>query len=181
MAPQTTYSDTPAVAFAGMVADGCAPDIVTMVNSESSAEIPFGVGVEKNSTTVPRTCKLPNAETDVISGLVVHSHAYARGRQGAQGELGDTGVKPGGVLNILRRGRMWARLDITQATPTIDGRGWIRAVAAGDEVLGAVASADDSTDTVDCTKQIVFRSGPITGADGVLLVLVEVDFTNEPD
>ena len=85
-----------------------------------------------------------------------------------------TGVKVGGMLNVLRKGRIWV---VSEDGNNIGDRVWVRAVAAGDpEFLGGIVNADDGTDTVDCTNQGVF----LTSASAGGLAIVEVDFTNKP-
>lgn len=168
MSVQTSYAQSMTAAYAGMLADGSANDCIAMRNDEVSAEIAFGRAVMFGSTTDGTSAKLPTAESSVIAGLVVHSHSYAQTT-----ELGSTGVKVGGILNVLRKGRMW----VTVEDAVIPGdRLWVRGVAGGDpEFLGGLLPADDSTDTVDCTGQGQFLTAASAGA----LALLEVDFTGK--
>jgi hypothetical protein len=151
-------------AFAGMLADGSANDCIAMRNDEASASIAFGRAVKFGSATDGTSAKLPSAETSVIAGIVVHSHSYA------SNELDATGVIVGGVLNVLRKGRVW----VTVEDAVVPGdRLWVRGVAGGDpEFLGGLLPADDSTDTVDCTNQGQFLTAAAAGA----LALLEVNF-----
>ena len=82
-----------------------------------------------------------------------------------------TGLLPGAIMNVLRKGRIWV---VCESGCDPDDRLWVRAVAGAGEYLGACENADDSTDTIDCTGQGVWRT---TAAAGELAVL-EVDFTN---
>src|SRR5688500_17276121 len=110
MTVQTTFSDAPAAGYAGMLDSNVAHDIITMINAEASASIPFGAGVVfKGTPTTAKDAVLPAAETDVPVGIVVHSHNYARvwtNDAGTEfGELDADGLKPAAFLNVLRRGR----------------------------------------------------------------------------
>jgi hypothetical protein len=172
MSVQTTYVAA-ADAFEGMLYDGGPqPDIMSFINQETEAgdgtdEMAFGHAVKFEGSSEDQGALHPTAETSVICGIVVHSHAYA------DDELGDVGVKPGAVLNILRRGKIWVRVP-TGCAP--GDRLWVRAVAGGGEEIGSCENADDSTDTVDCTNQGVFLT--TAAADG--LALLSVCFDNFP-
>lgn len=168
MAVQTSYAYGFTAAIEGQRADSGAVDIMAMRSDEASAEIPFGRAVKFNSTSDPTSAVLPTTETDIIAGIVVHSYEYAPGL-----DLGDTGVMPGRYLNVMRKGRIKVRLE---DAVTVGQRGWVRAVASGAELHGGILPADDGTDTIDCTNQIVFLEAGATGD----IVTVEVDFTNRP-
>jgi hypothetical protein len=169
MPVQTTYNFPSARAFAGMLVDSGNADVKTMRNDEVSAEIPFGTAVIFGSATDEDSAKLPSAETDAVAGIVLHDYNYQPGI-----DLGDTGVKPGVTINVLRKGRVWV---VARKGAVVLGvsRLWVRAVAGGGEFLGACEDADDSTDTIDCTNQGVFMSSGAADA----LVMLEVDFTND--
>lgn len=175
MSVQTTYGTTMTVAVPGQLSDNGAIDVMPMYNGEASAEIAFGRAVIFGSTTAALHNKalLPSAETDLVAGLVIFTHAYTRGT--STSDLGDTGVRPGGALSVLRKGRMW----VTAGSDVVANasRLWVRAVAgAPPEFLGGLEDADDATDMIDCTAQGVFRT---TGLQGTL-VEIEVDFSREP-
>lgn len=168
-AVQTSYALKQTAAYAGMVADGCHPDIEAAFNEEASAEIAFGRAVKYG--VADNGALLPTAETSKIRGIVTHSHAYSNG---PYGDLGTTGVKAGGVLNVMRKGRIWV---VAEDAVVPGDRLWVRAVAGGDpEFLGGLTNADDSTDTIDCTNVGVWRTTAAAGA----LAILEVDFTNAP-
>ena len=169
-AVQTSYGFPSVAAFAGMLADApYPPDVATMRNDEASAEIAFGRAVKFGSTTDRQSAKLPDSENAVIAGIAVHGHHYSPDM-----DLGTVGLKPTTVFGALRRGRIWV---VSEDGNNVGDRGWVRGVAAGDpEFLGGIANADDSTDTVNTTNQIVF----LTSATAGQLAIVEVDFTNKP-
>jgi hypothetical protein len=158
-----------------MLADGQRDHTVkAMRNDEASAPIGFGQAVMFGSTTDELSAKLPAAETSVIAGIVLHTHAVAQSDLIAATSTAIAGPKPATMLNVLRKGRVWVTVE---DAVVIGDRLWVRGVAAGDpEFLGNVLPADDSTDTVDCTNQGVFLSDAAAGG----LAILEVDFTNRP-
>lgn len=168
MSVQTTYATSMTARVEGQRADRGDADVCTMYNSEASAEVPFGRAVKFGSTTDETSALLPTAETDIIAGIVMFSTEYAPGL-----DLGDDGILPDRPMQIMRKGRIIVRLE---DAVTIGQRGWVRAVAAGAELIGGILPADDGTDTIDCTNQIVFLESGATDD----LVMVEVDFTNRP-
>lgn len=166
---QTTYGVRQTQALEGALADNGEHDCVPLYNSEASAAIPFGRGVKFGANDY--ACLLPAAETDKVVGITVRHDAYSVDAGGA----GSTGVAAGGMMSIMRKGRIWA-MARTAVTP--GDRLWVRAVSSdtGYEVLGGLEDADDSTDTIDCTAQGVWRTTTAQGSLGIL----EVDFTNKP-
>lgn len=167
MAVQTSYSTNLTAALEGQLADAGPHDIITMVNNEASAEMAFGLAVCFEGSTDDKGALAPDATTDKIAGILVRSHAYA------QSDLGDTGVVPGGTLNVLRKGRVWVKPE----TAVVPGdRLYIRAVAGEGEREGAVDNGADSSDMIESKNQGVF----LTSADAGELAILEVDFTNEP-
>ena len=165
MAVQSTYSSAMAVGLPGMLYDNGPNDVISMINNEATAEMAFGTAVAFEGSTRDKGALAPDATTDIIAGILLRSMTYG------EATLGDTGVKPGGVLNVLRKGRVWVTAE--QAVAPGD-RLFIRAVATGDEVEGALGMEADGTDMIDSTGQGVWLS---TAAAGALAVL-EVDFTN---
>lgn len=169
MALQTTYALSPAftVAIEGALADNSEFQAIAKFNGEASLHIPFGRAVKFGASD--NAALLPAAETDKVCGIVMHANQYD------SVELTSTGIAPGAMLNILRKGRLWV-MARTAVTP--GDRLWVRAVSSdtGFEVLGGLEDADDSTDTIDCNGQGVWLT---TAAQGALAVL-EVDFTNKP-
>lgn len=170
MPVQTSYPTTPNAALEGQLAhaDGMlSAEIKSMYSAEASAEIPFGYGVKWGSATDGKAAKLPALETDKVAGVVVFSHSY---ENGPNGELGTTGVKPGGKLHVLRKGVIWVKVR-TGCAP--GDRAWLRCTATPGAV-GSWENADDGTETIDCTAQGVFES--YAAADG--MAKLRVDFTN---
>jgi hypothetical protein len=173
---QTSYGTTLTKAIEGALADSGAHDVIVKYNGEASAAIAFGRAVKFGATD--NAALLPAAETDKICGIVLHTDQYSTGEGGELKQDGTewtNGLRPGAVMSVLRKGRIWVK-PRTAVTP--GDRLWVRAVSAesGVEFLGGLEDADDSTDTIDCTAQGVWLD---TAAAGVLARL-EVDFTNKP-
>lgn len=167
MSVQTSYLTAFAAAYAGMLGDANPISTTNKVNSEASAEIPFGSGVKQG--VADGAALLPAAQADDIIGVVLHSHAYERVT-----ELGTTGLKVGVQMNLLTKGTVW--LLVEEAVVAGD-RGFCRRTAGVGEQLGAWRKSADSTDCVDCTKQVLFLTSAGIGG----FALADVDFTNEPD
>jgi hypothetical protein len=159
MSVQTTYATSMSAAYAGMRASNNPGDVVVpMRNNEASAEIAFGRAVKYEGSTDDDGALLPTAETSKIAGIVMHRHGYT---MGSAGELGDTGLKPGAILEVLRCGEIWVVCEDGCAP---GDRLWVRGVAGGDpEFLGGLNSADDGTDMVDCTAFGEWRTTAAAG------------------
>lgn len=163
--------------LAGDIADSSEhTDILSSANGEASSEIRFGIGVVADGA---QEVILPAAETDVIKGIVVRDLNHQPYTTNGGGDLGTTGLRPKAMFGVMRVGRVIVQLDdgITSVTP-YTSRGWCRAVATGNEILGAWRDSDDSTDMIDCTKQAVFVSNAFALPDGTYGAVLEVDFTN---
>jgi hypothetical protein len=155
-----------AVAFEGMKADTGPHDVISMVNNEASAEMAFGHAVAFEGSTDDQGALSPDALTDKIAGILLHSHAYSNA---PGGDLGTTGVKPGAKLSVLRKGRVWG-ICANGCAP--GDRLHIR-VLGGTE--GELRSAADGVNTIDSSTQGVW----LTTATAGNLAVLEVDFTNE--
>lgn len=169
MAVQTTYGTAMTKAIEGALADMGDHDVGPSFNQEASAQIAFGRAVKFGTTD--NGCLLPTAASSKIKGITLHTDTYSRDFLTAS--LGTTGVKVGYVMSLLRKGRVWA---ICQNGCVPGDRLFVRAVAGTFTVIGGLENAADSTNTVDCQKQGVWRS--TAGAGG--LAILEVDFTNAP-
>lgn len=164
---QTSYGTSMTVAIEGQLADNGPHDIVARFNKEASLKMNFGRAVMFGA--IETEALLPAAETSLIQGIIIHANQYTTG---SDGELTSTGLIPGSVINVLRKGRVWA-MARTAVVP--GSRLWVRAVSSdtGFEVKGGLEDADDGTDTVDCTGQGVWLTAAAQGA----LAILEVDFT----
>lgn len=110
-ATQTSVSALMTRGFAGMCADtSFQKDVVSKVNAEASAEIAFGSAVVKG--TGDDDVKIPALTSDVLVGIVAHSHAYEKDI-----EVGDTGIKPKMTVGVARHGRWLVTVDVA-VTPS---------------------------------------------------------------
>jgi hypothetical protein len=170
MSVQTTFSDNPAIGYAGMLDSNVSHDVVTMVNVEASASMPFGKGIvfKQTSPVTAKDALLPAAQTDVPVGILVHSHNYARtwtNEAGTvYGELDSTGVKPGAHLNVLRRGRI---LVVCTSGCEIGDKLYIRCTngsgGTAGRVPGDLENASDSTFMIDATATGTWVSNASAG------------------
>lgn len=169
---QSTYSFDMTAGFAGQLLKSEPGDVWAMTNKEASYSIPVGVAVAFEGSTDDRGALSPDAITDVIAGITAHSHGHRA--LGTFGNIDDDGdMDPGVQMDVARRGRMRV---VCENGCSPGQRLHVRAVAAGAEVEGALRSAADGTDTIDCTNQGQWLS---TAAAGGLAIL-EFDFTNSP-
>lgn len=136
-------------------------DVVSAVNEEAAAEIPFGVMVKQG--TDDDDVKLLAAQADKLKGIVVFGHNFDYPVQ-----RGDTGLKPGVHFGILRKGRIFVRTE-DAVTPASEVH--VRAVAVDPEVKGAFRGTDDGADTLDITAFAKW----VTSADAGEVAILEID------
>lgn len=166
MTAQSTYNQDPTVGIEGALADAGAHDVKAMRNDEASAEMAFGHAVKFASTTDGQSAKLLTAITgEIVAGILVHANSYP------DTALGTVGVKVDEKLNILRKGRIRVKCE---DGCDVGDRLFIRAVATGGEIAGALLAAVDGTDTIDSQGQGVWLESAAAGGFSIL----EVDFTN---
>jgi hypothetical protein len=174
MSVQTTYSTAMGIAKAGLVISSPSGGIDSMRNSQAvtgvalADEMAFGRAVAFAGSTDDKGAIIPSGASDKICGIVCKSLAYGIA---PYGDLGTVGVQPGGTVNVMRKGVLWAVCEDGCAP---GDRLWVRRTAAGDpEFLGGLNNADDSTDMIDCTSQGVWKTTASAGG----LAKLEVDFT----
>jgi hypothetical protein len=144
---QTAYTDILTAAFAGQVAD-CEykPVIAPAFNTEVSASIPFGWGVVRDNTAPYGAngigAKLPAATTDKFFGITVFSHSYSRNPLNQ--EIDSVGMLPGTLMNVMRRGRIWAIAELGSAA---GDKLFVRCTAAG-QGKGSLLNSDPGGSTV---------------------------------
>lgn len=171
MTVQSTYTAAPAVAIAGMLADGhpSQHQIDGMRNDEASAEMAFGYAVKFNSTSDPRSAKLLTAITgEIVAGIVLFHQNYD-----PEVQLGTVGVKAGYEVNVVRKGRLWV---ICEDGCDIGDRLHVRAIATGGEIAGALRASADASDTIDSGTQAQWATQAAAGE----LAILDFDFTREP-
>lgn len=185
MTLQSDYPTANPVGYSGQLVGATTQhDIIGVKNVEATASIAFGRAVvwKLSSPASDMDVLLPAAETDTVAGIVIHLLNYSRaftstdinGASQTYGDLDGTGLRPGTLMAILRRGTILVTVEDAVA---VGDRLWVRAVAGADpEFLGGLLSADDSTDTIDCTKQGQFLTSAAAGG----LAQLYVDFNNKP-
>lgn len=171
---QSTYSKRPSVGIAGQLYDALndGRNIHPMFNADTAA-IPYGHAVEhvqvaatsfagdaqaEASREARQLVKLPNANTDKIFGLLMHSHSTVEDVDFAAGAVAPApigplcGLKPGASLNIVRRGRMLVKPEAASGVAR-GARLFVRAVAGGGWSPGSLRGSADGSNTVDCSNQ----------------------------
>lgn len=169
---QTAVGDM-SIAFAGALADTSRSQCDSKYNAETSAEIPFGVGVVRHSSDEDNAVVKPHtsaaAAAPLFAGVVVHSHDYS-----PDIEIGSTGVKAKMTMSVLQKGRIYV-LPEENVTPGDAVR--MRVVVAGNEVAGSFRTTADSTDCINLSKVARWVT---TGSTSVPAVL-EIDITGAAD
>lgn len=164
----TDYSTTMTPSIAGQLADLGVADIRSFVNSEASAEIPFGFAVVQG--TGEKDALLPSVSGNVFVGILVHSHAYD-----PENDLGNDGVKADRELNIMNKGRVWV---VVGETVAVGDRGYVvyATPVSGEQVPGQIMKTNTADVTLNTGAQIRFLTAA-TGAGS--LALAEIDCMNE--
>lgn len=175
MQVQTTFSNGPAIGYAGMLDSDLAHDLVTMIQNEASASIDFGLGVVFDPTpTTDKSAVLPAAITDKLVGIVAHANTYAPAYTDLMtnttiGGLDVNGVKPGQALNVLRHGRILVKA----ASGCAPGdKLWVRAIAGGGKAVGSLENANDGVLMIDATANGTWLTTAAAGG----LAWLEVNF-----
>ncbi len=180
---QTTYTAFPPIAFAGQREGNAADDVITGKNVDTG-NMPFGIGVvwKTSGATSDIDMLLPAAQSDLVAGIVVHSHTHPLAwtdSSGTHGELTSTGLVPNTLFNLLRRGKI--------AVPCASGckpsdRLFVRAVSNGSisTQLGSCENASDSTNMIDCTKQGQWLTTAAASVSAPVTAWLDVDFTAKP-
>lgn len=180
---QTSYNAAPGIGFPGMrEGSGLGEDVLVMKNAEASANIPCGVAVcwVTSGATSDIDAKLPAATTDLVAGIVIHSHSYMPSWTDSNGtrfgELTATGLVPGTFMNVLRKGKIMVQVPASLTVKPSD-RLWVRAIANGaiSTQLGSCENANDGSNMIDCTKQGQFLTTPISQ-----LTWLDVNFQSKP-
>ena len=161
----TDYSLAMTPSIAGQLADMAQADIRSFVNSEASAEIPFGFAVVQGSGE--KDALLPSTSDDVCVGVVVHSHAYD-----PENDLGTTGVKADRELNVINKGRVWV---VVGEAVEVGDRGYV-SYASGTATPGKIMKTDTTDATLDTASQIRFLTAQATPGE---LAEAEIDMMNE--
>lgn len=164
--PQTTVPTEMAYGLPGQIADmgtAMSDEPISCVNSEASAEIPFGHFVAQGTTGADGNVTAKRmVEDGTVLGLAVYSAAF-----GHSALQGDTGIKAGVTFGVARKGRYFV-MPITDVTPA-SGVHVLHSTVSSD-LPGAIrgtADAGDSVDLSDCCKWLS-SGGPTSGQCAVL-------------
>jgi hypothetical protein len=131
----TTVKTTMVQAYPGMK-NGLNKNRVTPGRNEAATEIPFGLAVKQGATD--GGILIPDAQANVMIGVLEQSHALAKDPGTGVAELGDTGLKQNAVGDVAEEGELWVLTD-EAVTPTSAVRfrtsgaqaGYFRASAVG--------------------------------------------------
>lgn len=176
---QTTYRERPIAGAVGQLysVDGDHPNITTG-HVNGAAAIPYGNAVEVAALTTGPVFE-QRMGVDNVDGSTAQIWGIALGGTHATADAttisaGVYGAAVDGMVNILRVGRVLVKPEASSSVVP-GARLFVRKVAAGAEVLGALRGAADSTDCLDCSNQGQWITAP--DADG--LAVLEVNFVNE--
>ena len=171
MPVQTSYSTNSAKAFAGQIVR--ADLVLAKKNAEASASIPIGSAVVPHASDADGAI-LPASQGQKVLGFVGRYHNHS-----LDIDLDSTGLKVGATMDVVVKGAMYV---LAEETVAFKGRGYVRCTTGGtaEEVVGGVAAAAESTETIDTSNQIEFQESVTIGATTRALVLVEFDFTRKP-
>lgn len=165
--PQTSVSENIETPFPGVIGDTGVKRTSARVSAESSAEIPHGHVVVRDSTNKESGAVLPHTDAatsaPLFLGIVVHTHANVR-----QDELGDIGLTPKTSFDTLEFGSIWVSPG--------------EAVEPGDPVrfqaTGATAGSLLKTASAGNTVDISSLARWVTAGDANTTCLVELNAMN---
>lgn len=161
---QTTFTEAPAVAKAGMISESAYQDIISRAN-DAAIEMGLGVVVDDGATTPEHNCKVPAATGEITGGTFLGITVWDTGIESD----GATGYEANSVVSILRRGRVWVEVE---AAVAVGGAVFCRFVADGEEKLGAFRDDADTADAVAVPGAVY-----LTAAGDGELALVELNPT----
>lgn len=179
--PLLSYSETRSRGIAGSRKHQDGDAVRAGFNKESTASMSFGRFVCFERSTDDFGMLVPDATTDKLAGVVVHSYDYASDQLGLGANSPGAeaiGVLPTYKVNVLYRGLVLCVCDASQ-TPAPGDPVFVRAVATDPEVEGSVRTAADSTDCIDLTGQAAFVSSAFTAAGGELVAWVYVNLAGK--
>lgn len=183
------------VAVAGQLGDAGPMIRVDSGYNEASTQMPFGFGIRDGVGERGYLLATGFSGSFPIAGvnLFGYNHAPATTADtdgNFQGDIGGSGLLQYASLDVLRTGPVWLPVE---NVVTKGMRGWCRGIATGTTggagVVGIWAGSTGnnapgifgSSYHVDASKQVVFRTGVYTAADGTTqIALAECDFVNGP-
>lgn len=170
MTAQQTAVAYQTAAIYGTIADDAPRYVRSYQNEEASTEMPFGVAV-KLGTDPDDQVKLLTAAANVIAGVTVHSHAYAK-----DVELGDDGLKANVTVGVLRKGvvRVYSSEAIVVGTSAVRIRH--DANAGAGQLLGPGTFC--KTASANHTMAVTSGMKWVKGCDAGGVAELEVDMTS---
>jgi hypothetical protein len=177
MALQTTYNDSPAVAFQGQLLVG--PEKKdTARNAEASASIPFGTPVvyKPSGAVTDFDVTIPANSTDKLRGFSFRTDGFSRAftdDQGTQGDIDATGIRTGKFFDLARWGEIWVPCQ----TGCVPGDRLFVCYSAGSTYTapGQLGNVAESSKTIDATTKGEWKTTAVAGA----LARLEFDFLNK--
>lgn len=161
---QTTYNLRRDIGIAGDLADSSPADVASMRNDDA-ASMEFGHAVAHASASDEGSAdKLTAITGEIVAGIAMRLNSYS------DTQLDADGVVPGNHINVLRKGRIYVKCE---DGCSIGDRLFIRAVASGGEIAGALRASADGSDTIDSSTQGEWRTSASAGG----LAVLEVDFS----
>lgn len=150
-------------------------------NAEASTNIGFGLGVKPG--TKDSEALLPTAVGSVLFGIVLNNPGvYSPGDFGSIDQAGSPpGLIPDTMMEIITKGRVWARVDADATiTPNVSRAYWRwRSDGASNTLLGTFRADDPGGGhVVDVRGQVIFRSSKFLAADGTSYI-AEVEISSE--
>jgi hypothetical protein len=143
---QTSYSQSPSVAYEGQVDD--AREVIDCIVNSTNGAVKFGRAVTFRTLPAPGavpTIELPDATGEItgegFAGIVIKDHNV----EIADGSTEFSGYTTGQVCSVLRRGRIYVK---SESAISSRQQLFARFSAAGAEELGALRHDADTADAV---------------------------------
>lgn len=165
MALQTSYSQTPATAFIGQLANGFS--IKEAAKNEDTVSIPFGSPVvfKPSGATSDIDVCLPANSSDNLKGILFRTDGYEPAwtdSQGTHGQLDSVGLIVGTLMDIARAGLVY----VTCITGCVPGdRAFVSyAVGGAYTAKGQFGNVTQASTTIDETTKGEWKSTAAAGA-----------------
>ena len=160
---QTAYSVDPALAFRGMLGDPNDDSFAIPLANGAAAAVGFGIAVRRDVTNPEDQFDIFNATGQDCVGILVHTQA-----QENPALTGDLGVDLLEVASVLRRGRIWVRVE--EAVSVGDPVFFRHTAGAGGSEIGAFRN---DADTASCDQ--LAGAAWLQGSSGAGVALLEVN------
>lgn len=154
---QLSYSTYQSTGFPGQKADNGETDVLSYVNEEATANLPFGVAVTKGTADNGFLAMVNGSSVPI--GVLSHTHSVDPGQVAAS--PAGSGVPPKYLGNVLKRGRIMVQVEeaVTPASPV-----FVRHTAgAGGTQKGAFRASADTASAVAWTAARFLTSAAAQG------------------